>query len=50
MIETASAESYGQVLGLSGAASKLGLPARTFDSKIKRFKINKYRFKSPRAT
>jgi formate hydrogenlyase transcriptional activator len=50
MIETALAESYGQVSGLSGAATKLGLPARTLDSKIKRFKINKYRFKVPRAS
>jgi hypothetical protein len=29
---------------------KLGLPARTLDSKIKRFKINKYRFKVPQTT
>ena len=27
-----------------------GLPARTLDSKIKRFKINKYRFKVQRAS
>jgi hypothetical protein len=27
----------------SGAATNLGLPARTLDSKIKRLKINKYR-------
>lgn len=50
MIETALAEAYGQVSGASGAATKLGLPARTLDSKIKRFKINKYRFKVPRAS
>jgi hypothetical protein len=31
-------------------ATKLGLPARTLDSKLKRFKINKYRFKVPRAS
>lgn len=49
MIEAALAESDGQVSGPSGAAAKLGLPARTLDSKIKRFKINKYRFKMPRA-
>ena len=48
MIEAALAESDGQVSGPSGAATKLGLPARTLDSKIKRFKINKYRFKMPR--
>ena len=49
MIEAALAESDGQVSGPSGAAAKLGLPARTLDSKIKRFKINKYRFKMPSA-
>src|SRR5579872_4506844 len=50
MIETALKECYGQISGPSGAAMKLGLPARTLDSKIKRFKINKYRFKVPRAS
>jgi transcriptional regulator with GAF, ATPase, and Fis domain len=50
MIEAALAESYGQISGSSGAARKLGLPARTLDSKIKRFKINKYRFKVQRAS
>jgi DNA-binding NtrC family response regulator len=49
MIEAALSESYGQVSGRSGAATKLGLPARTLDSKIKRFRINKYRFKVQRA-
>src|SRR6201987_3759941 len=50
MIEAALAESYGRISGPSGAATKLGLPARTLDSKIKRFKINKYRFKVQRAS
>jgi formate hydrogenlyase transcriptional activator len=50
MIETALAECYGQISGPLGAATKLGLPARTLDSKIKRFKINKYRFKVQRAS
>jgi formate hydrogenlyase transcriptional activator len=50
MIETALKECYGRVSGSSGAATKLGLPARTLDSKIKRFKINKYRFKVQRAS
>jgi formate hydrogenlyase transcriptional activator len=50
MIETALEECYGRVSGSSGAAAKLGLPARTLDSKIKRFKINKYRFKVQRAS
>jgi formate hydrogenlyase transcriptional activator len=47
MIEAALTQCYGRVSGLSGAATKLGLPARTLDSKIKRFKINKYKFKIP---
>ncbi len=45
MIEAALAQSQGQISGPSGAAAKLGLPARTLDSKIKRLKINKYRYK-----
>jgi formate hydrogenlyase transcriptional activator len=48
MIEAALAQCRGQVSGPSGAAIKLGLPSRTLDSKIKRLKINKYRFKVPR--
>jgi formate hydrogenlyase transcriptional activator len=48
MIEAALAESHGQISGTSGAAAKLGLPARTLDSKINRLRINKYRFKAPR--
>jgi formate hydrogenlyase transcriptional activator len=47
MIEAALAESHGQISGTSGAAAKLGLPARTLDSKIKRLRINRYRFKPP---
>jgi len=50
MIEVALAETYGRISGQSGAATKLGLPARTLDSKIKRLRINKYRFKVPRAS
>jgi len=48
MIEAALAASQGRVSGPSGAAIKLGLPSRTLDSKIRRFKINAYRFKTPR--
>ena len=47
MIEVALAESDGRISGPTGAAAKLGLPSRTLDSKIKRLKINKYRFKIP---
>ncbi|MGA9723546.1 MAG: sigma-54-dependent Fis family transcriptional regulator [Candidatus Binatus sp.] len=47
LIEAALKESQGRISGPGGAASKLGLPAKTLDSKIKRLKINKYRFKVP---
>ena len=49
MIEAALAECQGRISGPAGAAAKLGLPARTLDSKIKRLKINKYRFKASQA-
>jgi formate hydrogenlyase transcriptional activator len=45
MIEAALALSEGQISGPNGAAAKLGVPARTLDSKVKRLKINKYRYK-----
>jgi formate hydrogenlyase transcriptional activator len=47
IIEAALAESNGRISGTAGAAAKLGLPSRTLDSKIKRLKINKYKFKVP---
>jgi formate hydrogenlyase transcriptional activator len=47
MIEAALKESQSRISGPGGAAAKLGLPAKTLDSKIKRLKINKYRFKVP---
>ncbi len=46
MIEAALAACQGRISGPSGAAAKLGLPSRTLDSKIKRLKINVYRFKT----
>ena len=49
MIEGALAESQGRISGSAGAAAKLGLPAQTLESKIKRLKINKYRFNSRQA-
>ena len=49
LIEGALAESRGRVSGPKGAATKLGVPSRTLDSKIKRLKINKSRFKDPAA-
>jgi formate hydrogenlyase transcriptional activator len=45
IIEAALAQSQGRVSGPRGAASKLGVPPQTLDSKIKRLKINKSRFK-----
>jgi PAS domain S-box-containing protein len=46
MIETALAQTRGQVAGPYGAAAKLGMPASTLESKIKTLKISKHRFKS----
>jgi transcriptional regulator with PAS, ATPase and Fis domain len=50
MIEAALSESGGQVFGLSGAAAKLGIHRSTLESKIASLKINKYRFKTARAS
>jgi PAS domain S-box-containing protein len=44
-IEAALTQSRGRVSGLAGAAAKLGVPATTLDSKIKRLGIDKYWFK-----
>jgi len=46
IIESALAESRGQVAGPSGAAAKLGVPRQTLDSKIKALGIDKHRFTS----
>jgi formate hydrogenlyase transcriptional activator len=45
LIEEALAAARGRVSGPSGAASRLGIPATTLDSKIKKFGIDKLRFK-----
>jgi PAS domain S-box-containing protein len=45
MIEAALAQTGGRISGPSGAASQLGLPPSTLDSKIRSLKINKYLFK-----
>jgi formate hydrogenlyase transcriptional activator len=45
MIEDALTECHGRISGTGGAAAKLGLPARTLDSKLKRLGINPHRFK-----
>jgi PAS domain S-box-containing protein len=46
IIEAALAESQGRVSGPSGAATKLGIPSTTLESRIRSLKINKHRFKS----
>ena len=46
IIEAALRESGGRVYGPSGAASKLGIPRSTLESKIRSLKINKSRFKA----
>jgi formate hydrogenlyase transcriptional activator len=46
VIEAALAQSGGRVAGPEGAAAKLRLPTSTLDSKIKRLRIDKYRFRS----
>jgi len=45
IIEAALRESGGQVYGPSGAASRLGIPRSTLESKIRSLKISKSRFK-----
>jgi formate hydrogenlyase transcriptional activator len=45
MIETALAESNGRVSGPTGAASRLGMPSSTLESKIRALGIRKHRFK-----
>ncbi len=45
-IEEALKETRGRVSGRSGAAARLKLPASTLESKIRRLRIDKYRFRS----
>ena len=45
VIEAALAQTKGRISGPNGAAAKLGMPPSTLESKIKSFKIDKYRFK-----
>jgi DNA-binding NtrC family response regulator len=46
LIEAALAESKGRVAGPSGAATRLGIPRQTLESKITSPGVNKHRFKS----
>ena len=47
MIEQALRDSRGLISGPSGAAAKLGLPRQTLESKIRKLRINRYRYKTP---
>jgi len=44
-IESALAASHGRVSGPAGAAGRLGVAASTLESRIRRLRIDKYRFK-----
>jgi DNA-binding NtrC family response regulator len=46
IIEAALSECGGRVYGLFGAASRLGMPRSTLESKIRSLKIDKDRFKN----
>ena len=50
MIEVALRKSEGRVSGPSGAAEKLGISRSTLESKIRSLKIDKYHFKTARAS
>jgi formate hydrogenlyase transcriptional activator len=46
MIEAALREAEGVVAGPTGAAAKLGIPRQTLESKIRKLRINRHRFKT----
>ena len=46
VIEAALAKTRGKVSGPAGAATALGIPASTLESKIRSLKINKFRFRA----
>ena len=45
LIEQALEESNGRVFGPTGAATRLGIPSSTLESKIKRLRINKHQYR-----
>lgn len=45
MIEAALEESRGRIAGRCGAAARLGVPRTTLESKVKRFAIDKYKYR-----
>ena len=46
MIENALREARGLVSGPTGAAARLGVPRQTLESKIRKLRIDRYRFKA----
>jgi formate hydrogenlyase transcriptional activator len=46
MIESALRETKGVISGIGGAAAKLGLPRQTLESKVRKLRINRHRFKA----
>jgi formate hydrogenlyase transcriptional activator len=50
MIEAALANSAGRISGPRGAAARLGVPASTLESRIKRLGIDKFRYRARRTT
>jgi len=46
LIEQALEETHGRVFGPAGAATRLGIPSSTLESKIKRLRINKHQYRS----
>src|SRR5437667_4550301 len=46
MIENALREAHGRVSGPTGAAAKLGIPRQTLESKIKKLRIDRHRFRA----
>jgi formate hydrogenlyase transcriptional activator len=46
MIENALRETKGVISGPAGAAAKLGLPRQTLESKIRKLRLNRHRFKA----
>jgi formate hydrogenlyase transcriptional activator len=46
LIEQALMDANGRVAGPSGAAARLGVPASTLESKIRRYRIDKLRYRA----
>src|SRR6185295_6095973 len=46
MIEAALRETHGLISGPAGAATRLGMPRQTLESKIRKLRINRHRFKT----